>query len=880
MSVADLTDAADQLVSRFSNPLEGAALRRIVIWHDAEGSFEGAFDQLALSGIASSRPVHCVKVGEGSAFSLKRQVYRLRANDDFLIYSRTQKDFSPKGLEGNWLADVEFIAEHFQADFNSLLLEELGADDAAREGVERFGAFFRAAERKGRFKRLMPAARSAGDVTLGVIGSVLGADDLSAERLLRMFLCQLEAGKDPLGKLAKYGASEAFASLARGLAGYEGDLADADSLAAHVLLTAASEQLPEDPLGGLEAHISQPHGQFCLNVVHDWMADESSVSALYDACRRVEARFNLGQRFGRVTPEQLMEADVFPCVNECLLVNLLDAMGQGADRANEAARVARRRKDLRWFSRVRPYYAALEAIVAARRFYVGHAQGFHLAVPVDVWKAYTSDWFCMDAAYRSFCNAFDGCRRVLAEVPAALDESLDCASEWMENIYVNWFLPGVNECWVNASQGAWEQDGYVQDVARQRRFFDEQVLSGASGVKRTMVIVSDALRYEVAVELSDRLERDTKGTAELESMQAVFPSVTEFGMAALLPHASMSYSWEDGGVFLDDEHLPTGSLLDRQLVLQRRKPKSRCLRSKDLMAAKRGECKELVGDAEFVYVYHNGIDSIGESYFNEHRVFQACDSTLDELVALVKRATADLGFTRILITADHGFLYTRAALREHDKVSGASLPAESVKLGRRYAISNGAALEGSLFVKMNMSDIRGGEYTGLAARECVRIKRPGAGERYVHGGVSLQECCVPVIRFRNRRAGSKGYEERSFAELKLLSTSRRVTSMIFGVDLFQKEPVCGKVLPAEYELFVADASGAVVSDVRRAHADMASPDERERVSRVRFALKSGRAYSPSQTHYLVCRNKDTGQDAWEEEFQIDIAFAPLDDFGF
>lgn len=881
--MVDRTDIANQLASRFSSPLEGAAMRRVVIWHDADGSFEDAFDRLVHAGIESARPVHCIKAGEGSMFSLKRQIYRLNAGDDFLIYSRDQKNLSPKGLEGNWLADIEFTAEHFQADFVSLLMDELGAEDAARKGVERFKTFFRAADRKNRFKRLLPAAKSSTEVALGVIASVLGASDLSAERLVRTYLCQLEAGKEPLAALAKYAADDVFISFVEKRVGYAGDLADVDSLAAHLLLTAASAQLPEGALRGLETHVSEQHDQFCLNVVHDWMADDASASVLYDLCRRVEVFCNLEQRFGQMDPGQLAEIDVFPCANECILANLLNAMGQGADRADEAAQILQHRKDLRWFGRVSPYFDALEAAIAARRFYAEHAQGFHVEVPVDVWKKYVSDWFRMDTAYRSFCKAIDGCQYATADVPESLGKGLECLATWMENVYVNWFLAESNACWVNASKNAWERDGYVQDVPRQRRFFEEQVLAGSSNAKKTLVVVSDALRYEVAVELCDRLKSDTRGTADMGSMQSVFPSTTEFGMAALLPHTSMSYNWENGRVFLNGEQLPTASTADRQRVLQVRKPNSRCLQSKDLMAAKRVERKELVGDAEFVYVYHNVIDAIGEDYSTERKVFQACDDALDDLMALVRVATAELGFSRIVVTADHGFLYTRDVLREDGKVSGGDISTNVVKMGRRYAIGEGDVPEDSLFIKMDMSDVHGGEYTGLAARECVRIKKPGAGENYVHGGVSLQECCVPIVRFRNKRAGSKDYEERKPAELKLLSSQRRFTSMMFGVDLFQREAVGGKVLPEEYELFVVDSSGTEVSDVRRARADVTSAEEKDRVSHIRFTLKAGNDYAPSHAYYLVCRNKGgkaAKTIAWKEEIRIDIAFAPLDDFGF
>ena len=94
--------------------------------------------------------------------------------------------------------------------------------------------------------------------------------------------------------------------------------------------------------------------------------------------------------------EDLAESDVLPCINERILIDLMWSMAHGADRAAEATSLVRRRKDLAWYSRVAPYFDVLAASADASRFFREHTQGFHFAVPSDVWKAYTQDWYRMD----------------------------------------------------------------------------------------------------------------------------------------------------------------------------------------------------------------------------------------------------------------------------------------------------------------------------------------------------------------------------------------------------------------------------------------------------------------------------------------------------
>ena len=104
--------------------------------------------------------------------------------------------------------------------------------------------------------------------------------------------------------------------------------------------------------------------------------------------------------------------------------------------------------------------------------------------------------------------------------------------------------------------------------------------------------------------------------------------------------------------------------------------------------------------------------------------------------------------------------------------------------------------------------------------------------------------------------------------------------MLFHVELFQTEAVGGKTLPAEYEVTLLDASGNAVSDTRPVHADMTASNETVRVSRIQLGLKAGRQYDPKKPYYLSCRSKDDGVEAWRQEFSIEIAFVPMDDFGF
>ena len=52
------------------------------------------------------------------------------------------------------------------------------------------------------------------------------------------------------------------------------------------------------------------------------------------------------------------------------------------------------------------------------------------------------------------------------------------------------------------------------------------IFCGINADNRVFVIISDALRYEVAADLAEQLRRETKSQVDLSSMQSIFPSLS------------------------------------------------------------------------------------------------------------------------------------------------------------------------------------------------------------------------------------------------------------------------------------------------------------------------------------------------------------------
>jgi hypothetical protein len=343
-------------------------------------------------------------------------------------------------------------------------------------------------------------------------------------------------------------------------------------------------------------------------------------------------------------------------------------------------------------------------------------------------------------------------------------------------------------------------------------------------------------------------------------------------MAALLPGIRLSVG-SKMEVLVDGN--PTISTANREAVLCKENPNSVAVTYNDLLQMNQMQKRDLTKEKDVIYIYHNVIDAIGDKLATENKVFKDCTTAIDEISNIVRVIVNDLSGARVLITADHGFLYTYKPLEESQKISMQTFSGDTYEIGRRYALVPTQTTADYLLPVATDYELGGVPVKGYAPQDIVRIKRPGGGENYVHGGISLQEMVVPVIVYQGMRTGYKNYVEVKSPGLILISESRRVSNMVFSLNFFQKVPVKDKVQKSDYRICFTDEDGTPVSDIQTIFADRSSVNDLERVFRLKFTLKQ-MPFDPSKVYRLVISNGiDTPEEA---EFHFDLAFA--DDFGF
>lgn len=345
---------------------------------------------------------------------------------------------------------------------------------------------------------------------------------------------------------------------------------------------------------------------------------------------------------------------------------------------------------------------------------------------------------------------------------------------------------------------------FTTGLCRQPNFYNQYVKN--SNV-RTMVIVSDALRYEVAKEILGEMYTRSKQKHEmrLESMVGMLPSETKYSKLSLLPHSSLSFVPEgtslDDGPYLQD-------IKAREAYIQHYNPDAFCFNYSDLQGDTKVMREKLKG-MKLCYVFHDVIDAAGHGDDGDS-VVTACRRTVNELSEFIIRAMSTYNFEQVYCTSDHGFLFNDINILDNDKQT---ITEESSEKKSRYYLTNSDA------EIMNVT-----KYDGVAVPIGTnRFAAQGATYRFAHGGSSLQEIVIPLIMTSR---GREHVGEQQKVSLMLLSDKLVIQSSHLSFTLVQREAVSYDIKKIRIRFALYEGDGIVSEekelDINKADADASS----------------------------------------------------------
>ena len=853
---------------------------RIVFWNDPDQEFLDTFPQFDLEGVTQ------LNLQDESLLELKVRLETQDTSGKYLLYSPTPE---PE-LDKDWLLDIRLYSRTFHADRASILLNELGlTSQSIRAHLNERKKFFKSQDRLNRLKKFVTSEDKERDIDQKMLAVLTRADQISTfDILMKLFgemcedgTCDFKFPSKSWGDIDKFGLAPFFWEQMTKTFGYNVESPSLSDLLIRLLVNDFTNTLSGE-IPGFLAHFLLKEKTLATNAsvfIAQWRSHLNHFRQYGVISRDVSNKLRLEEQLSGYDEEFLLDVMTFESVERQVIRSLRSKITQGhLEKPEDLKPIILRRRDGHWATiQLEEYadggniyattYDALYATLDLLSLRKLHDGGFSFASAEKMYQAYTSEIYSFDQLYRLFHEDAD-------RVELAGWDVLKDVQKVVESCYSGWFLDQLSVCWGSFLEG---RDGLLKQwsipsVPSQQDFYSLQVkpILQSHARSKVFVIISDALRYEVAEELTREVNSKFRFKATISSQLGVLPSYTALGMASLMPHRKYGYKENTDQMLVDGQ--PCASLEQRSFILA--DVGGIAVKAEDLFAVSKDDGRELVRPYRVVYIYHNQIDAMGDSAPTEGKTFFAARRTIEELSSLVRFIVNSLNGSNIFVTADHGFLYQDTPPTPLEKSELEYKPDGVTKAKKRYILGRGLgesvkAWHGSTGVTAGTAD----DMEFWVPKGVNRFHFTG-GARFIHGGALLQEIVVPIIQVRELEGKTAEMEAVKQVGVSLLGSNRKIVNNIQKFELIQTEKVTERMLPRILIVSVQDGD-TLISNEEAITFDSSSDSMEERKRTVKLMLKKGN-YDNKKEYALVLRDPETQIEYERMSVTIDLTF--INDF--
>jgi uncharacterized protein (TIGR02687 family) len=763
---------------------------RIVFWYDPNADWTDAFQTFS-NGAVTKLEVRNTEFG-----TKVRIVTDSDPAAKFLVYVPSAR---PDDSD-NWLLDLLLQGYEYKADKASLALQNVGLPQEFLALAQEHARFFLSEKRASALKDLLHSNDQEREIRLKMM-AVLAGSSVAADvdALLMHFLTT--GGPDVL-----------FDPIAQTLEAYSLVTPFWREVGRAFSYAAATPSLKDFVVtlfrgaNPLDRQVSlHPHARV---FIQHWKDSQAHSVSYRQWAGRMEQDLQIEERLnGLADVAPVIDSDTFGVFERFILHRLCRAFEAGEAGADLADRIRQRRLSF-WYTDQKFGYLALEYALELRELLAG-AELTVESIESGVTR-YLASWWKLDRAYR-LC--------VLNLRRYGQNQLMAGINGWVERSYLNNFLLPLSDRWSDQVKrlDTWTCEG----VLRQREFFDQLVKPFFSRGQKVFVIVSDALRYEAAADFAARLQLENRWTAEVTALWGSLPSYTQLGMASLLPGVRWSVNPETSAVTVN-ERSASGTSNRSEILAAACGGRAIGVQAEVFLEMNtKTDGRALMRDHDVIYIFHNVIDHVGDDPGTEAKTFDSVEQAFTDLELIIKKV-ANINGSNMLLTADHGFLFQQDDLHEGDMTPLPPASAWTFK-NRRFAIGQGIQVAAAVKIFDASALGLSGDWSAAFPLSLRRMPLQGSGKRYVHGGISLQEVLVPVVKIHKARSNDTAKVEIEFTRVPAKITTGQVS-----LGLFQDRPAVDKVLPRTLRIGLYSKDDTVLSEIKTFTFDSQSDEARHR----------------------------------------------------
>ncbi|MBN1134188.1 MAG: BREX-1 system phosphatase PglZ type A [Methanosarcinaceae archaeon] len=809
--------------------------RKIIFWYDKDGTA----DEEGLTQISEALGKKGIKLHmlDNNFFATKKMLEKDDTESSYLIYSGEGE----REPELNWLLDIQLYSGRFENSRISDIKSEFGIEGYDLDRfLEKHQQFFASKKRVELLKRMYRRDWRNEDFTLGFLGVLSNSSTTDLKEIIRkIFINSVdESFNSAWEDIVRFDLVDELWDMVNRYFGYQSEEPTLKKLFLSFVITHISRNTNIDLKKYKDYNNSLSNE--CEIFIRGWM-DNSRDSGIFDEYCKLILEDNKGQLNKYLNTEikkydikDYIEAESLSLFDKHIIRKIVDELDNDKEDFDRYLDWIANRKTKHWYPHFENIYNALEYAVRLHHF----AKEFNEENLSDqnlnrFFRNYTKRYYLMDYYYRKFYYYHDKDRE---------KEDLKTTRENIEKLYNNRLLDKLLTRWSELISQEMNGQWNIELIDRQDEFYKLYIknIINRNEKDKIAVVISDAMRYEVAAELQDVLNKDTRGTVELRYMAGSLPSYTKLGMASLLPHKILEY--KNQSVFADG--ISTEGIENRGKILAKMTTDSIAMNYEELMNLKQNEAREKFKGIRLFYIYHDKIDTNGDHSASEHSVFNAAEDTISDLKKIIEKLTNFQILNNLIVISDHGFIYQRGALESYDKIETKNFDKDKIIASSKRFILSEENIDLMNVHKFNMDYMIKSEFQkemfAYVPQADLRFKMQGADKNFVHGGSAPQEIVVPVLKYSYQKTADlerKGIKHGKVG-LAVINPSRKITSSPFSTNILQTEKVTEKLLPRRFKVALWDMDGDEfkVSDEKLVIAEGTSDEASDRQYKVTLTL--------------------------------------------
>lgn len=241
------------------------------------------------------------------------------------------------------------------------------------------------------------------------------------------------------------------------------------------------------------------------------------------------------------------------------------------------------------------------------------------------------------------------------------------------------------------------------------------------------------------------------------------------------------------------------------------------------------------------------------------------------MTALVGFIINSLNGTRVMITADHGFIYQD---NKPDNLDKSILDIESqgiVKKHKRFIMGKGLGVSEKVFSGNTRQTAKTDTDMEFWLPKGTNRFNFVGGAKFFHGGPMLQEIVIPVVTVSEMKGIHKEKSQISRVGVSLLGSMKKIVTNIPRFEFIQTDAVSQRMKPRTLKISLRDGNELISSEETITFdSNSSSMDDRKKA--VKLGLKSG-PFDNKKEYALVLRNAEDETEYERLPLMIDIAFA-------